>query len=56
MLSRLLRDDFAGTAAEYGLIASVLAIAIISGIALVGNTATIMFNYIGSQVSNTLQH
>ena len=54
MLAAFLKDDFAASAAEYGLVASLIAIVIVSGIALVGNVAGLMFNYIGSEVSNTL--
>ena len=54
MLTRLVKDELAASAAEYGLVASLLAILVVSGIAMVGNVAGLMFNYIGSEVSNTL--
>jgi pilus assembly protein Flp/PilA len=39
------------TAVEYGLIASLIAIAIIAGVTLVGTNLNALFNYVGGKVA-----
>jgi pilus assembly protein Flp/PilA len=52
MLARLLRDECGATAIEYGLIAALVAIAAMGGMALLGTS----LNSIFSGVGNTLQN
>ena len=49
---RFLRDEDGVTAIEYGLIAALIAIAIIVGAALVGTNLNTLFNRIGACLSN----
>lgn len=46
-----IRSESGVTAIEYGLIASLVAIAIIVGITLVGTNMNGLFNYIGGKVA-----
>ena len=50
LVRRLQRDRSAVTALEYGLIASLVAIAIISGVSLLGGNLSTEFSYIAGQV------
>jgi len=45
-------NDSAASALEYGLLAGLIALVIVSGLGLAGNTLSHLFNFIGSQVSN----
>jgi len=49
-LKNLLRDDGGATAIEYGLIAALIAVVIIAGVALVGTNLSSMFNFVGGDV------
>ena len=49
-LVRLLRDESGATAIEYGLIASLIALAIISGATAVGTQINAAFNKIATSV------
>ena len=53
MLSRFYRDETGATAIEYGLIASLIAIAIISGATALGSQLGNSFNYIKNQVKTS---
>lgn len=50
-LKRFYRDEEGVTAIEYGLIASLIALAIIVGATLVGTNLNALFNYIGGKVA-----
>ena len=50
LLRRFFRDDSAATAIEYGLIASLVALAIIVGITALGVNLNSLFTYIGGKV------
>lgn len=51
ILMRFLKDEDGVTAIEYGLIAALIAVVIITAVTLVGNSLENTFNYIGGQVS-----
>ena len=46
------RDDTGASALEYGLVVGLIALVIIAGLALAGNTLSQLFNFIGSELSN----
>ena len=46
-----IRSERGVTAVEYGLIASLIAVAIIVGVTLVGSNLNALFNYIGGKVA-----
>ena len=48
---RLLKEDGGSSAAEYALVGSLIAIAIITGVVFTGGKVGGLFNYIGTQVS-----
>jgi len=48
---RLLRDDEAVTAIEYGLIAALIAVAIILAVTAVGTQLATLFTYISTQLT-----
>jgi pilus assembly protein Flp/PilA len=50
MFARFLKDESGATAIEYGLIASLIAIAIIAGATALGTQLSASFNYIKTQV------
>jgi pilus assembly protein Flp/PilA len=52
LLKRLGRDDSGASALEYGLVVGLIALVIIAGLALAGNTLSQLFNFIGSELSN----
>jgi pilus assembly protein Flp/PilA len=52
LLQRLGRDESGASALEYGLVVGLIALVIIAGLALAGNTLSQLFNYIGSELSN----
>lgn len=52
LLRRMLRDTRAATAIEYGLIVSLVVIAMIASFMTVADTTTGMWNNISSKVSN----
>jgi pilus assembly protein Flp/PilA len=47
-ITRLLRDDQGATAIEYGLIAALIAVAIITAVGTVGSNLTSTFNSVAS--------
>ena len=53
LISRLLKDESGATAIEYGLIASLIAIAIIAGATALGSQLSNSFNYIKNQVKTS---
>jgi pilus assembly protein Flp/PilA len=52
LLVRLMWDDTGASALEYGLVVGLIALVIIAGLSLAGNTLAQLFNYIGSELSN----
>ena len=46
------RDETGASALEYGLVVGLIALVIIAGLALAGNTLSQLFNFIGSELSN----
>ena len=47
------RDDECGASAlEYGLVCGLIALVIVAGLSLAGNTLSALFNFVGSEVSN----
>lgn len=49
-LRRFIRDESAATAIEYGLIASLISVAIIGAITIVGSNLTTMFTSVGGNL------
>jgi pilus assembly protein Flp/PilA len=52
LFSNLLKDESGATAIEYGLIAALIAVVIISSVTLVGTNLTGTFNNIANNVSH----
>ena len=52
LLKRLGRDEGGASALEYGLVVGLIALVIIAGLALAGNTLSQLFNFVGSELSN----
>lgn len=52
LFGRFLRKDDGVTAIEYGLIAALIAVAIIAGVSLVGTNLGSTFNKVASNVTN----
>lgn len=52
IFQRFLRDDSGATAIEYGLIAALVAVALIAGLGTLGNTLNGTFSNIANTVSN----
>jgi pilus assembly protein Flp/PilA len=50
-VSRFIRDEEGVTAIEYGLLASLIAVAIIVGAGLLGTNLNGLFNYIAGEVA-----
>jgi pilus assembly protein Flp/PilA len=53
MFSRFLKDETGATAIEYGLIASLIAIAVIAGASALGNSLSSSFNYIKTKIKTS---
>jgi pilus assembly protein Flp/PilA len=51
--AHFLKDESGATAIEYGLIASLIAIAVIAGASALGNSLSSSFNYIKSQIKTS---
>ncbi|WP_193177847.1 Flp family type IVb pilin [Oricola nitratireducens] len=51
MFARFLKDESGATAIEYGLIAALIAVAIITGATTLGSNLNAKFDFIGSKVS-----
>jgi len=52
LLSRFCKDESGATAIEYGLIAALIALAIIAGAGALGNKLGEKFNHITSELNN----
>ncbi|HEY4199259.1 MAG TPA: Flp family type IVb pilin [Devosiaceae bacterium] len=50
-IAKFMRDDSGATAIEYGLIAALIAVALIAAATLVGGKLGDLFNYIGDQLN-----
>ena len=50
LISRFVRDESGATAIEYGLIAALIAVVIITAVKLVGNNLTTVFNDIATNL------
>jgi pilus assembly protein Flp/PilA len=51
-LKAIVTDQSGASALEYGLVVGLIALVIIAGLGLAGNTLSKLFNYIGSELSN----
>jgi pilus assembly protein Flp/PilA len=52
MLKTFVSDESGASALEYGLVVGLIALVIIAGLGLAGNTLSRLFNFIGSELSN----
>lgn len=52
MLTRFFKDESGATAIEYGLIAALVAVAIITALTLLGQSLSDMFDTVANTVSN----
>ena len=50
VISKFLKDESGATAIEYGLIAALISVVIITAVTTVGTNLTAMFNTVGSKV------
>ena len=50
VFTKFLKDDSGATAIEYGLIAALISVVIITAVTTVGTNLTTMFNTVGSKV------
>jgi pilus assembly protein Flp/PilA len=50
LFSRFVRDESGATAIEYGLIAALIAVVIITAVTTVGNNLTTTFNTVASKI------
>ena len=53
LVARFVKDESGATAIEYGLIAALIAVAIIVGAGTLGNTLNEQFDYIAGEVEST---
>ncbi len=51
-LANFAADQSGASALEYGLVVGLIALVIIAGLGLAGNTLSGLFNYIGSELQN----
>jgi pilus assembly protein Flp/PilA len=51
MLARFLKDESGATAIEYGLIAALIAVAIIGGVTALGTSANETFNTVADEIA-----
>jgi pilus assembly protein Flp/PilA len=51
-LIRFLKDDSGATAIEYGLLAALIAVALITSVSLLGSTIATQFSTIASKIEN----
>jgi len=51
-VTRFLKDESGATAIEYGLIAALIAVVLVTALGLVGGNLENTFNYIGGSLSN----
>lgn len=54
MISRFLRDESGATAIEYGLMAALISVAIVTAVGLVGDALTDSFSNTATQVADAL--
>lgn len=54
LFAKFLKDESGATAIEYGLIAALIALAIVTGAGLLGGALDNQFSGIASQLTNTL--
>ena len=52
-MTRFLKDESGATAVEYGLIAALIAVAIIGGVTLLGNNLNTRFTTVAGQVAGS---
>ncbi|MBU1287456.1 MAG: Flp family type IVb pilin [Alphaproteobacteria bacterium] len=52
MFTRFLKDESGATAIEYGLIAALIAVAIIGGVTALGNSANATFNTVAGEMGS----
>ena len=52
---RFLKDESGATAIEYGLIAALIAVVIIGGVATVGTSLDALFTTVASELDNVVQ-
>jgi pilus assembly protein Flp/PilA len=52
LFRRLRKDENGATAIEYGLIAGLISVVIITAITLVGSSLSDVFNYIGTELND----
>jgi pilus assembly protein Flp/PilA len=52
LLHNFRENDSGASALEYGLVVGLIALVIIAGLGLAGNTLSKLFNFIGSELSN----
>ena len=55
MLARLMKDTSGATAIEYGLMAGLISIVIITTVSMVGSSLTSLFFYIGNTLNTVPQ-
>ncbi len=53
LFNRFIKDESGATAIEYGLLAGLIAVAIITGAGLLGTNMNAKFNAIGSKIGNS---
>ena len=56
LIRKLRKDENGATAIEYGLIAGLISVVIITAVTLVGSKLEGVFNYIGSTLDGALQN
>ncbi|WP_112945154.1 MULTISPECIES: Flp family type IVb pilin [unclassified Rhizobium] len=52
LVSRFLKDESGATAIEYGLIAALISVALITGATALGNKLNVMFNNLSNTISS----
>ncbi|MBO9122176.1 MULTISPECIES: Flp family type IVb pilin [unclassified Rhizobium] len=52
LVSRFLKDESGATAIEYGLIAALISVALITGAGALGSKLNIMFNNLSNTIAN----
>ncbi|MBB3946670.1 pilus assembly protein Flp/PilA [Rhizobium skierniewicense] len=55
IFARFMKDESGATAIEYGLIAALISVAIITGATTVGTQLTVLFNNIGTELTTANQ-
>ena len=52
LMSRFLKDESGATAIEYGLIAALISVALITGATALGNKLNVMFNNLSNTIAS----